>query len=312
MSYISELRADTPVKGNYLCKYKQVLKNKNGKEYYSLKLQDHTGLVDSKIWAIHPGITQFNVDDVVYVEGDVISYQDNLQLNVNKIHPLKPGTYNLKEFLPHTSKDMDVLQKQLMALIDGVAHPYIKQLLEAIFYEDNLYEKFLSHGAAKAVHHAYLGGLLEHTITVAQIGKYMSELYTGVNQDLVVAGCLLHDIGKLYELSAFPSNDYTDEGQLLGHLTMGAEKIHDTARAITDFPYEIELLLKHIVLSHHGEYEFGSPKRPKCIEAMIVHLADNADAKVKMLEEMVQSYQGEESYVGYHKILTRNIRKANL
>lgn len=312
MTYISELRADTPVKGNFLCKYKQVLKNKSGKEYYTLKLQDHTGTIDSKIWSIHPGISPFQVDDVVYVEGDVISYQDNLQLNINKVHPLAPGSYDLKDFLPHTQKDLELLQKQLMTMIDTIHNPYIKQLLEAIFYEDHLYELFLNHGAAKAVHHAYLGGLIEHTVTVAQIGSYMSELYTGVNKDLVVAGCLLHDIGKLYELSTFPSNDYTDEGQLLGHLMIGAEKIHDIACQIPEFPKEIELLLKHIVLSHHGEYEFGSPKRPKCMEAMIVHLADNADAKVKMMEEMIQSYQGDEAYVGYHKILTRNIRKSNL
>ncbi|MGL4738763.1 MAG: 3'-5' exoribonuclease YhaM family protein [Cellulosilyticaceae bacterium] len=312
MTYISELRADTPVKGNFLCKYKQMLKNKSGKEYYTLKLQDRTGVIDSKIWAVHPGISPFQVDDVVYVEGDVISYQDNLQLNVNKIHPLAPGNYDLKAFLPHTAKDLELLQKQLMAMIDEMNNPYIKQLVETIFYDEVIYERFINHGAAKAVHHAYLGGLIDHSITVAQIGAYMSTLYQGVNKDLVVAGCLLHDIGKLYELSTFPSNDYTDEGQLLGHLMIGAEKVHDVACSIPDFPKEIEMLLKHIILSHHGEYEYGSPKRPKCMEAMIVHLADNADAKVKMMEEMIQNTQGEEAYVGYHKILTRNIRKSNL
>lgn len=312
MSYVTELRADMPVKGNYLCKYKQVLKNKSGKEYYTVKLQDHTGLIDGKIWSIHPGIAPFNVDEVVYVEGEIISYQDNLQFNINKIHPLKPGTYDLKQFLPHTQKDIEVLQKQLMGMIDNIGNTYIKQLLETIFYDDNLYEMFLSHGAAKAVHHAYLGGLLEHTLAVAQIGSHMSSLYKGVNHDLVIAGCLLHDIGKLYELSAFPNNDYTDEGQLIGHLIIGSEKIHDAAQSIDGFPKEIEMLLKHIILAHHGEYEFGSPKRPKCIEAMIVHLADNADAKVKMFEETIQAYQGEDQYVGYHKILTRNIRKTQI
>jgi 3'-5' exoribonuclease len=140
----------------------------------------------------------------------------------------------------------------------------------------------------------------------------MSEHYEGVNRDLVVAGCLLHDIGKLYELASFPKNDYQDEGQLLGHIVIGSELIHDRANKIPDFPKEVEMLIKHIVLSHHGEYEYASPKRPKCLEAMIVHLADYTDSKLKMLEEMVKSAPNDELYAGYNKLLNRNIRKVKL
>ncbi|MHC1747705.1 MAG: 3'-5' exoribonuclease YhaM family protein [Cellulosilyticaceae bacterium] len=312
MSLISSLKPNETIKGYYLCKYKQILKNKTGKEYGALRLQDKTGSVDAKIWAFHSGINDFEVEDVVLIEGEVILYQDNLQLNISKLQKAKPEEYDLTQFIPSTTKDVDVLEKELFALIDSVENSYIKKLLEEIFYDEAIYSVFMKNGAAKSVHHAYLNGLLEHTVTVAKIGNYLSDLYTGVNKDCVIAGCLLHDIGKIYELSSFPKNDYTDEGQLLGHIVMGAEKIHDVARTIEQFPKEIELLLKHIILAHHGEYEYGSPKRPKCIEAMIVHLADNTDSKVKMVEEMLMGSPDEDQYAGYNKILNRNIRKIKL
>lgn len=309
MVTISALKPQETIKGTYLCKYKQILKNKNGKDYCTVRLQDCTGTVDGKIWSLHSGIMPFEVDDVVEVEGEVILYQENLQLNVNSIKKVEEGQYNLKDYLPHTKKDINVLENELLAMIDSVQNSYIKQLLESIFCEESIYERFLQHSAAKSVHHAYLSGLLEHTVTVAKIGAHMAELYDGVQKDFVIAGCLLHDIGKLYELTPFPKNDYSDEGQLIGHLVIGAEIIHDKARAIPDFPKETEMLLKHIVISHHGEYEYASPKRPKCIEAMIVHLADYSDSKLKMLEEMLQVAPIDEAYIGYNKILGRNIRQ---
>ncbi|MGL4800179.1 MAG: 3'-5' exoribonuclease YhaM family protein [Cellulosilyticaceae bacterium] len=312
MSLIADLKPEQGIKGYYLCKYRQILKNKNGKDYCTLRLQDRTGVVDGKIWSIHPGIEDFKVDDIVYVEGDVISYQENLQFNILKIQKAKEGECPLEDLLPHTPKDVKVLEKELFAFIEGISQPKLKALVEGIFYDETIYPLFMKAGAAKSVHHAYLSGLLEHTVNVTKIGTHMASLYDAVNHDLVVAGCLLHDIGKLYELSPFPENDYTDEGQLLGHIMIGVEKINDVAKTIEDFPKEALLILKHSILAHHGEYEFGSPKRPKCIEAMIVHLADNADSKVKMFEEMLQTAQEEEVYLGYHKVLSRNIRKVTL
>lgn len=309
MVTISELKPQETIKGTYLCKFKQILKNKNGKDYCTVRLQDCTGIVDGKIWSIHSGIMPFEVDDVVEVEGEVILYQENLQLNVNSIKKVEEGHYDLKDYLPHTKKDINLLENELLAMIDSVEDTYIKQLLESIFCEESIYERFVKHSAAKSVHHAYLSGLLEHTVTVAKIGVHMANLYDHVKKDFVIAGCLLHDIGKLYELTPFPKNDYSDEGQLIGHLVIGAEIIHDKAKMIPGFPRETEMLLKHIIIAHHGEYEYASPKRPKCIEAMIVHLADYSDSKLKMLEEMLQTASIEENYIGYNKILGRNIRQ---
>ena len=198
-----------------------------------------------------------------------------------------------------------------MGYIEQVENHYLKQLLEAIFYEDEIFNAFTKHSGGKSVHHAYLSGLLEHTITVTKIGIQLAELYDGVCKDFVIAGCLLHDIGKLKELTPFPKNDYSDEGQLLGHLVIGTEMVHDVARSIEGFPEEIERILKHILIAHHGEYEYGSPKRPKCLEAMIVHLADYSDSRLKMMEELLESNH-DTPYAGYHKVLTRNILRVSL
>ncbi len=312
MSLIGELKPQDTVKGTYLCKYKQILKNKNGKDYISVRLQDQSGSMDGKIWSIHLGIGPFEVDDIIQVEGEVLLYQDNLQFNISKVTALEEGSYDLRDYIPHTTKDVQILEENLFKHIDTVQNPFIKKLLEEIFYDEATYKAFLVHSAAKSVHHAYISGLLEHTLSVTEMGLKMSELYEGVNRDLVLAGCLLHDIGKLQELTPFPKNDYSEEGQLIGHLVMGSELIHDKARAIPDFPVEIERLLKHIVLAHHGEYEYASPKRPKCMEAMIVHLADNSDAKLKLLEEMLSSSPEQEGFIGFNKILNRNVCKVNL
>lgn len=310
MPLINELKPQETIQGIYLCKFKQLLKNKNGKDYITVRLQDKTGTVDGKIWSIHNGIGSFEVDDIVQVEGETLLYQDNLQLNVTKIQRAEGG-FDLKDFLPHTKKDINELEETLMGFIDQVKNEYLKKLLESIFYQDERFEAFTKQSGGKTVHHAYLNGLLEHTVTVTKIGVQMAGLYEEVCMDYVIAGCLLHDIGKLRELTPFPRNDYSDEGQLLGHLMIGAEMIHDAARGIDGFPEEIERVLKHIIIAHHGEYEYGSPKRPKCMEAMIVHLADYSDSRLKMMEEMIESSH-EEPYAGYHKILTRNIRKVKL
>ena len=310
MPLINELKPQETIKGIYLCKFKQQLKNKNGKDYCSIRLQDRTGMLDGKIWSLHSGIGEFEVDDIIEVEGETLLYQENLQLNITKVTKLESG-YDLTNFIPQTKKDVTKLQECLMQFIGQVENHYLKQLLEAIFYEDTIFESFSKHSGGKTVHHAYLSGLLEHTVTVTEIGVDLAKKYDYVCMDYVIAGCLLHDIGKLKELTAFPKNDYSDEGQLLGHLMIGTEMIHDHARSIEGFPEEIERILKHIIIAHHGEYEYGSPKRPKCMEAMIVHLADYTDSRLKMMEEMLDSSH-DEPYAGYHKILTRNIRKVTL
>ncbi|ONI39545.1 phosphohydrolase [Candidatus Epulonipiscium fishelsonii] len=304
---IADLKPPQQVKAVYLCKSRQLLKNKNGKEYYALKVQDASGVMDAKVWSINASIADCKINDIIYVEGEVVLFQNNLQLNVFKLTIASEDTYKIEDLIPKSKVNLESLQTKLLEFIDSVQNEKIKQLLEIVFYDDNILEKFITHPAGKSVHHAYLNGLLEHTITVTKIGTTLSQYYNHVNKDLVIAGCLLHDIGKLYELSNFPQIDYTDEGQLLGHIMIGLEKVTMYINQIPDFSAEYSLVLKHIIASHHGELEYGSPQTPKCIEAMIVHLSDYSDSKIKMIEEMLD--ESKEVYVGYNKILNRNIRR---
>lgn len=310
MQYINTLREGASVSEHYLCKFKQQLKNRSGKPYYSLKLQDKTGTIEAKVWDINNNIDNFEVNDYIKIEGNVIVYQEEYQINVQKIRKSIDGEFDPKDYIPSTRKNIDVLLAQLKQLIGSVKNVYIRRLLESFFYNEEFLKDFKDHSAAKSVHHCYLGGLLEHSVTVAKIGEGLCDYYEGANKELVIAGCLLHDIGKLYELSKFPENDYTDIGNMLGHITIGVEMISEHVRSIPNFPKELEMLIKHIIISHHGEYEYGSPKRPKIIEAMIVHCADNTDARIKMVEEMLIADQSQGDYVGFNRILNRNIRKS--
>ncbi|ONI45918.1 phosphohydrolase [Candidatus Epulonipiscioides gigas] len=307
---IADFVPQTHIKGCFLAKNKQILKNKNGKDYHSLRLQDESGIIDSKIWAFHSAIEPYQSDDVVYVEGEVILFLDQPQLNIFKIRPAKEDEYTLANLIPHTKKDIQQLEESLYLFIDSVKNNDIKRLLEAIFLDENINEKFLTKPAAKSIHHAYLSGLLEHCITVTKIGVYLSEFYENVNRDLVIAGCLLHDIGKIEELSGFPENEYTDSGQLLGHIVLGTNKIAIEISKLDNFSPEIANLIMHILISHHGELQYGSPEVPKCIEAMIVHLADYSDSRIKMFEEILLTTK-DAKYSGFNKILNRNIRNSN-
>ncbi|HHX59815.1 MAG TPA: HD domain-containing protein [Epulopiscium sp.] len=309
MKYINTLKEGDTITEKYLCKFKQELKNKNGKPYYSLKLQDKTGMIEAKVWDLNKNIEDFSVYDYVQIEGNVILYQEEYQLNVQKISKASPEELDPTDYIPATSKDINILLEQLNKLISSVKNVYIRRLLESFFLNQNFIKEFKYHSAAKSVHHAYLGGLLEHTVTVAKIGESLCEHYPIANKELVIAGGLLHDIGKLYELSQFPENDYTDVGNMIGHISIGVELIHDHIKEIENFPADLEMLIKHIVLSHHGEYEFGSPKRPKTIEAMIVHSADNTDSRIKIVEEVLLADMTNNNYAGYNRILNRNIRK---
>ncbi len=311
MKYINTLRDGDTITEKYLCKFKQELKNRNGKAYYALKLQDKTGMLEAKVWDINKSIGDFEVFDYIEVEGSVIVYQEEYQLNVQKITKVDPDEIDQSDYIPATLKDIDVLVEDLNTLISSVKNVYIRGLLDSFFQDEAFMKEFRTHSAAKSVHHGYLGGLLEHTVTVAKIGASLCEHYPIANKELVIAGCLLHDIGKLHELSGFPENDYTDMGNMMGHIPMGVEMIHDHIREIENFPAELGLLIKHIILSHHGEYEYGSPKRPKTIEAMIVHTADNTDSRIKIVEEVLLADTSDSNYAGYTRVLNRNIRKSS-
>ncbi|MDR1532612.1 MAG: HD domain-containing protein [Clostridiales bacterium] len=310
MKYIEDFKEDDHIIGHYFCKQKQNLKSRAGKTYLSLKLQDRTGMIDAKVWDLNNDIQNFDENDFIKIDGVVLTYQNEPQLKLSKIRRSREGEYDPAEYIPRTDKDVAAMYQQVEELIRSVEDPQIRLLLEEIMIKDeHVRDAFQSSSAGKIMHHSYMGGLIEHTLAVTQICDFLGRRYKFVNRDILIAAALLHDIGKVFELSPFPDNDYTDDGELLGHIVMGAEFISRAAAKIEGFPHQLESLLKHCILAHHGEYEFGSPKLPKTMEALILHFADNADAKLAAVEKAIDSDASQNDWLGFNKMLQRNLRK---
>ena len=311
MRYINELREGSHIQDVYLCKYKAAAVTKTGKDYENVILQDRTGTIDAKIWDPNSaGIQDFDVMDYIYVSGMVSSYNGQLQASLKLVRRAAEGEYIPADYVPVTEKNSTVMFQELMRYKDSIGNDWLRRLLDSFFVEDEAFIKaFRGNSAAKSIHHSFVGGLLEHTLSVANLCEYLRLHYPALNRDLLMTAAILHDIGKTKELSAFPQNDYTDDGQLLGHITMGAEMIHDHAVRIEGFPEELERILKHCILSHHGEYEFGSPKKPAIIEAVALNMADNIDAKLETLTEVFRNSGTPDLWIGYNRLFETNLRK---
>ncbi len=314
MKYIETFREGENIKGIYLCKNKTIAMTKGGKEYYSLILQDKTGTIDTKIWDPNSSaINDFDTLDYIEVNADVISFNGVMQLSVKRLIKASEGEYNPADYLPVSEKDITVMFNDLLNLINAIANPYLNQLLKSFFVEDQEFAKrFREHSAAKTIHHGFIGGLLEHTLAVANLCNYYSKEYPVINKDLLITAAIFHDIGKLDELSTFPTNDYTDDGQLLGHIIMGTELVGKRIDTIAGFPKKLASELKHCIISHHGELEYGSPKKPAIIEALALAYADNTDAKLQTMKELLdkpEALTGE--WTGYNRLFESNVRKTS-
>lgn len=311
MKYISELREGGRIQDVYLCKRKQAAVTKNGKNYENVTLQDKTGVLDAKIWDPNSGaIGEFEPLDYIYVSGSVSAFNGSLQASLKQVRKAEEGEYVPADYLPVTSKNTRAMYQELMQYVSSVKNPYLRQLLKAFFVDDrDFISSFTKHSAAKTVHHSFVGGLLEHTLGVTRLCGYLADNYPMIRRDLLITAAMLHDAGKTRELSLFPTNEYTDDGQMLGHIVIGAEMIHDKASKIEGFPELLETELKHCILAHHGEYEFGSPKKPALIEALALNLADNADAKLETMTEELQKNPDGEKWLGFNRFFDSNIRR---
>lgn len=313
MRYIETLREGVHISDVYLCKNKQIALTKGGKEYGNLVLQDKTGTVDGKIWDLgSPGVGDFETMDYVHVDADVTVFQNSNQLNIRRIRKAEEGEYVPGDYLPVSGKDIGKMYSELVDFISSIKSPYFKKLAESYFVEDKAFAKaFQFHSAAKSVHHGFVGGLLEHTLSVVKMCDYFAETYPMINRDLLITAAIFHDIGKTRELSVFPENDYTDDGQLLGHIMIGAEMITERIHTIPDFPAKSATELKHCILAHHGELEYGSPKKPALLEAMALNFADNADAKMETMIEILRGAGDNNGWLGYNRLLETNVRKTS-
>lgn len=311
MKFINELREGERLSGIYLCKHKQAAVTKNGKPYENVILQDKTGTLDSKIWDPNSlGIDDFEAMDYVDVVGDVSCFQGSIQLSIKRARKAAEGEYEPGNYLPVSDKNVETMYGELLNYVNRVKNPYLSRLLHSFFVEDEAFIKaFKGNSAAKTVHHGFVGGLLEHSLSVVNLCSYYCKAYPVLCEDLLISAAMLHDIGKTKELSAFPMNDYTDDGQLLGHIMIGAEMIHDRAVQIPGFPEKLESELKHCILAHHGELEYGSPKKPALVEAVALNLADNTDAKMETLTEVFRAAGENKGWLGYNRLFESNLRK---
>ncbi|MDO4650799.1 MAG: HD domain-containing protein [Eubacteriales bacterium] len=311
MRYINELKEGDRVNAIYLCKQKTSAVTKNGKPYDNIILQDKTGTLDGKIWDPNSnGIDDFDALDYIEIVGDVTSFAGALQVNIKRIRKAYEDEYNPADYLPVSENSTEDMYTQLLGFVDSVSNEYLHTLLAKLFKEDaDFIKSFQEHSAAKTVHHGFIGGLLQHTLSVTKLCDYMAAAYPVLNRDLLITASLLHDAGKTVELSTFPMNDYTDEGQLLGHIIIGAQMIHDLAKEIPDFPAVLENELVHCILAHHGELEYGSPKKPALAEAVALNLADNTDARLETLTEIFAADKGKKDWLGYNRLFESNLRR---
>ena len=315
MRYIETLREGERIQEIYLCRQRTTAMTKTGKEYENVILQDKTGSLDAKIWDPHSmGIDEFDALDYVEVNGDVTVFNGQTQLSIKRARKISETDVDPTNYLPCTNKNIDEMMMELTKFIAGVNNPYYKQVLTKLFIDNTEFaEAFKKHSAAKSVHHGFIGGLLEHTLSVAKMCDFFAKQYPILNRDLLMTSAICHDIGKVYELSDFPMNDYTDAGQLLGHIVMGSEMLGKIMDSIPDFPTKLKNELKHCILAHHGELEYGSPKKPALIEAMALNLADDADAKIETMTELLNSNSSASSdqWLGYNRLLETNVRKTS-
>lgn len=314
MKYIKDYKEGDRIFDIYLCKHKQSAVTKNGKAYDNVILQDKTGTLDAKVWdPNNPGIGEFDTLDYIEVYGDITSFQGALQVNVKRIRKCQEGEYDPADYLPVSSKNIDEMFAELLEIIKSIKNPYYKKLLELFFVEDAQFAKtFRTSSAAKRIHHGFVGGLLEHTLGVTKLCDYYCSAYPILKRDLLLTAAICHDMGKVREISLFPENDYTDDGQLLGHIVMGAQMVAERAAGIPEFPHYLLTQLQHCILAHQGKLEYGSPKTPALIEAMALYYADDTDAKMETFKEILENAGDTNEWLGYNRLFESNLRATRI
>jgi 3'-5' exoribonuclease len=314
MKYIKDLKEGDRLFDIYLCKHKQAAVTKNGKPYESVILQDKTGTIDAKVWEPNnPGIGEYDALDYIEVYGDVTNFQGALQVSVKRIRVCAEGEYNSSDYLPISSKNIDEMYAELTGIINSIENSYLRKLLNSFFVNDEEFIKnFKNSSAAKTVHHGFVGGLLEHTLSVTKLCDYYCTAYPILKRDLLLSAAMCHDIGKTREISPFPLNDYTDDGQLLGHIVMGSQMIAERAARIEGFPHELLAQMQHCILAHHGKYEYGSPKLPAIIEALALNYADDTDAKLEAFKEILENNQDNSGWMGFNRLFESNLKASKI
>jgi 3'-5' exoribonuclease len=309
--FVNGLVPNEPVTSLFLVTNKEIRQKKTGEPYLSLLLADRTGEIEAKMWDnVAEVMNTFDRDDFVKVKGLAQPYQNRTQFTVHKLRRLEEHEIATTDYFPCSKRDPEEMFAELRSIIDSMGNPHLQALLNTIFADDRTARLFKRAPAAKTIHHAYLGGLLEHVLSLCALCRMMAAHYPGVDLDLLLTTAILHDIGKIEELNYERSFSYSTPGQLLGHIVMGVQLIGENLRKVPDFPPKLRLLLEHMIISHHGELEFGSPKVPVFLEALLFHHLDNLDSKMEAMRVCVERDKNPEAeFTGWISALERVVLK---
>jgi 3'-5' exoribonuclease len=287
--YLQDIRPGDKIASSFLVTEKNMAFSQKGSAYLNVRLKDKTGEIDAKVWDNAVALDRvFKKGDIISIEGRAQSYRNAVQISILTAKTCGREDVDPSDYLPASKLDTAAMFEDLRAYVGTMSSEPLKKLLDAFLNDEKTADLFRRAPAAKGFHHIYLGGLLEHTLSVVRLLDRAAEHYPQLNRDLLIAGGILHDIGKIYEFSYDGIIEYSDEGRMIGHLVMGVEMINQKMAAIDDFPARLALELRHIILSHHGEFEFGSPKRPKTREALVIHFMDDLDAKLNGFESFIE------------------------
>ena len=305
--YIADLKPDDAITGLFLVQAKDVRQKKSGDLFLSLTLADKTGEIDAKMWDNAAEVADtFDRDDFLRVKGAVQIFQNKPQLTIHKLQRVAESEVDLADFFPASKRNPEEMFSELQSHIAAMRDPHLKALLEALMADPEIAAKYKRAPAAKSIHHAWLGGLLEHVLSLVKLGQFTAQHYPGIDADLLLTGIVIHDIGKIEELTYERSFQYSDSGQLLGHRMIGLRIVDDKIRQIAGFPPRLRTLVEHLIISHHGSLEFGSPKVPLFLEAILLHHLDNLDSKMETMRVALEKDQRVEgNFTGYISALER-------
>lgn len=309
--YVNELEPNKLITTSFLVHSKEIRQKKSGELYLSLLLADRTGELDAKMWDnVAEVIESFDRDDFVRVKGLVQVFHNRPQMTIHKMRRMDDSEIDFGDYFPSSLRDQGEMWTELRGIVAGLTNAHLKGLLEAVLDDEEIAGRYRRAPAAKHIHHAFLGGLIEHVLSVCAMAQLAAQHYTYVDRDLLLTGVILHDLGKIYELNYERGFSYSDEGQLLGHINIGVRIVGDKLRGLPDFPPALRMLVEHMILSHHGKLEFGSPKLPQFPEALLLHYLDDMDSKMECMRALIASdRQLEGCFTAYNSPLERAILK---
>ena len=310
--FTQDLRAGDTVEEIFVLAEKNLAQKRNGENYLTISLVDRTGRIKGVVWDHVDRIAgATNTGEFVRVKGAIAEYKGALQFVVKDMSVSPPEAVDPVDFVPATSRDVDKMFARLVEISNGLNNPYLKRLFDLFWADNSITQGFKTAPAAKKMHHAYLGGLLEHTLSMTVLADRIIPHYSGIDRDMLIAGVILHDIGKIREFVYDSKIDYSDEGRLVSHIVIAVQILEEKLRMIEDFPPQQAVLLKHMIISHHGAREFGSPEPPKTIEAVLLNYIDEIDARVNGIRDFMAGENTNEPWTSYHRLLERHFYRGS-